>query len=87
MGVEWITRDNESMVRNNETMIVMTLNLIANANAMELKQFRATAEAHASDETMKNQWNFRLNDTESCMWNDDSWKRGIGSMTSMAAQS
>ena len=85
--VEMIERNNDSMVRNDKTMILLNVIDLANANAMASKQFRVMAEAHTSNETMKNQWNFRLNDTESCMWNDDSWKRGIGSMTSMAARS
>ena len=87
IDVEWTTCDNDSMARDGETMIVLYGIDLSSANAKELNHFRAIAEAHASDETMKNQWNFRLNDTESCMWNDDSWKRGIGSMTSMAARS
>ena len=60
--VEWMKRDNESMIREDKTMIAMTSILIANANAMELRRFRATAEAYASEETMKKQWDFRFND-------------------------
>ena len=48
-AVERTVRDNDSITRDSETMI---------ANPMELNHFRATAEAHASDETIKNvPWN------------------------------
>ena len=54
--VEMIERDNDSMIRDDETMIILNYIDLANANAMELERFRATAEAHANDETMKYQW-------------------------------
>ena len=62
--VEIIERDNDSMARDDETIIVLNANALANANAMELKQFLASAEAHASDETMKQAWDFQLNGIE-----------------------
>ena len=60
MDVEWTMRDNDSMARDDEMMIELNDIDLASANAMELKRFRATAEAHASDEMMKNQWDYQL---------------------------
>ena len=48
-------RDNDKTARDNETMAGSHKEPV-NANAMELKRFRTTAEAHASNETMKHQW-------------------------------
>ena len=53
--VEMIGRDDDTMLRDDETMIVLNVIDLANANAMAPKRFRATAEAHMSDETMKYQ--------------------------------
>jgi len=53
VDVEMMERDNDSMARDDEMMIELNDIDLANANAMELKQFRATAEEYANDETMK----------------------------------
>ena len=52
VDIEMIERDNDKTARDNETMAGSHKEPV-NANAMELKRFRTTAEAHASDETMK----------------------------------
>ena len=63
--VERMVRDNDSMIHDGGMMIVLNGIDMANANAMELKQFQATAEAHASNETMKYEvWDYQLNGIE-----------------------